>query len=106
MSDAEEDGRAAVVLIEAAETCREPNLDGEAVVDWTPARGGVEGAALAARGGVEGPALAFVRAAVLAVLAARRETEAVEVCFDTAGRDFHQSCSAEKLDDLQPLALR
>jgi hypothetical protein len=82
--DATEGGRGAVVIDEV-ETCLEPSLEGEAVVDLVPARGGVE-RALVARGGVEGPALAFGRAAALAVLEASRDTEAVEVCFEPAGR--------------------
>jgi hypothetical protein len=83
--DATEGGRGAVVIDEV-ETCLEPSLEGEAVVDLVPARGGVEEAGLVARGGVEGPALAFGRAAALAVLEASRDTEAVEVCFEPAGR--------------------
>jgi hypothetical protein len=90
--DATEGGRGAVV-IEDVETCLEPNLDGEAVVDLIPARGGVEGAALVARGGVEGPALAFGRAAALAVLEASRETEAVEACFEPIGRVYSSARS-------------
>jgi len=82
--DAAEGGRGAVVIDEV-ETCLEPSLDGEAVVDLIPARGGVDGPALAARGGVEGPALALGRAA-LAVLEASRDTEAVEACFEPNGR--------------------
>jgi len=82
--DATEGGRAAVVIDEV-ETCLDPSLDGEAVVDLAPARGGVEDAGLVARGGVEGPALALGRAA-LAVLEASRDTEAVEACFDPTGR--------------------
>jgi hypothetical protein len=85
--DATEGGRGAVV-IDDLETCLEPSLDGEAVVDLMPARGGVDGPVLAARGGVEGPALALGRAAVLAVLEASRDTEAVEVCFIPAGRAY------------------
>jgi hypothetical protein len=83
--DATEGGRGAVVIDEV-ETCLEPNLEGEAVVDLIPARGGVEGTALVARGGVEGPAFAFGRAAALAVLDATRDTEAVEACFEPTGR--------------------
>jgi hypothetical protein len=41
--------------IDALDTCREPSLDGEEVLDAVPGVG---------RGGVEGPALAFGRAAV------------------------------------------
>jgi hypothetical protein len=82
--DATEGGRGTVVIDEI-ETCLEPSLEGEAVVDLVPARGGVE-RALVARGGVEGPALALGRAAALAVLEARRDTEAVEACFIPAGR--------------------
>jgi hypothetical protein len=82
--DATEGGRAEVVMDEV-ETCLEPSLDGEAVVDLVPARGGVE-RALVARGGVEGPALALGRAASLAVLEASRETEAVEACLEPTGR--------------------
>ena len=83
--DATEGGRGAVVIDEV-ETCLEPSLDGDAVVDLIPARGGVEDAGLVARGGVEGPALAFGRATVLAVLDASRDTEAVEACFEPTGR--------------------
>ena len=85
--DATEGGRGAVG-IDAVETCLEPSLDGEAVVDLMPARGGVEGTALVVRGGVEGPALAFGRVTALAVLEASRETEAVEACFIPAGRVY------------------
>ena len=73
-------------MIDEVETCLEPSLEGEAVVDLVPARGGVEDAGLVARGGVEGPALALGRAAVLAVLEASRETEAVEACLEPTGR--------------------
>ena len=84
-TDADEEGRAAVV-IDDVETCLEPNFEGEAVVDLTPARGGVEGATLVGRGGVDGPALALGRAAALAVLEANLDTEAVEACFEPIGR--------------------
>ena len=73
-----EDGgraRADVLATELVETCLEPSLEGEYVLDPDPARGGVEG-----------PALAFGRAdAWLAVLEASRDTEAVEACFAPAG---------------------
>lgn len=81
--DATEGGRGAVVIDEV-ETCLELSLDGEAVVDLIPALGGVAGAL--ARGGVEGPALAFGRAAVLVVLEASLDTDAVEACFAPTGR--------------------
>lgn len=57
------------------ETCLEPSLEGEEVLDPGPARGGVDG-----------PALALGRAdAWLAVLEASRDTEAVEACFAPTG---------------------
>jgi hypothetical protein len=89
VTDADEGGRADVVVIDEVDTCLEANLDGEAVVDLTPARGGVAGVALV-RGGVDGPALALGRVtlAALAVLEARRETEAVEACFAPIGRVY------------------
>jgi hypothetical protein len=102
VSDATEGGRGAVVIDEV-ETCLEPNLDGEAVDDLIPARGGVE-RALVARGGVEGPALAFGRAAVLAVLDARRDTEAVEAYFIPAGRVLPSARTIYVGEDLQPSA--
>jgi hypothetical protein len=39
--------RADVLVAELVETCREPNLEGEDVLDPEPVRGGVEGPALA-----------------------------------------------------------
>jgi hypothetical protein len=101
--DATEGGRGAVVIDEV-ETCLEPSLEGEAVVDLVPARGGVE-RVLIARGGVEGPALAFGRAVVLAVLEASRDTEAVEACFIPAGRvlpSVKTICGGEDIQSLEP----
>jgi hypothetical protein len=101
--DATEGGRAEVVMDEV-ETCLEPSLGGEAVVDLVPARGGVE-RALVARGGVEGPALALGRAAALAVLEASRDTEAVEACLDPAGRvlpSVKTICGGEDIQSLEP----
>jgi hypothetical protein len=89
--------------MDEVETCLEPSLDGEAVVDLVPARGGVE-RALVARGGVEGPALALGRAAVLAVLEASRDTEAVEVCFIPAGRAYSSAKTIYGVKNVQPSA--
>jgi hypothetical protein len=99
--DATEGGRGAVVMDEV-ETCLEPSLEGEAVVDLVPARGGVE-RALVARGGVEGPALAFGRAAALAVLEASRDTEAVDTCFEPAGRVYPSALTIYSGKDIQSL---
>jgi len=102
--DATEGGRGAVVIDEV-ETCLEPSLDGEAVVDLAPARGGVEDAGLAARGGVEGPALALGRA-TLAVLEASRDTEAVDVCLAAPGRVYSSANIMYQGHDLQSLEPR
>ena len=99
--DATEGGRGAVV-IEEVETCLEPSLDGEAVVDLV-ARGGVEDAGLVARGGVEGPALALGRVAVLAVLEeASRDTEAVDACLEPTGRVCPSANTMYCGEDVQP----
>jgi hypothetical protein len=90
--------------MDEVETCLEPSLDGEAVVDLVPARGGVEDAGLVARGGVEGPALAFGRGAALAVLEASRDTEAVEVCFIPAGRAYSSAKTIYGVKNVQPSA--
>lgn len=78
-----------VVAIELDDTCREvgTSFEGEEVFDTVP---------VPARGGVEGPALAFGGLAVWGVLAlvavevldARRDMEALDACFAAAGRAY------------------